>query len=100
MQCGPRPFTLQPVKSRAHIAALACGVLLVTACATDSQSIPTPLIGPHPQYDAFLDRVQRACAGQQIGTFAVSDLINETETYRGDFFYTQTRRLYYRNNFV
>jgi|GEM_PF-1247121 len=83
------------MRPRAQISALACTVVLLAGCVTDSGPIPQPLIGPHPEYNAFLNQVQQACAGQQIGNWAVDDLIDETGSYRGDFFYTQTRRLFY-----
>jgi hypothetical protein len=83
------------MRSRAQAATLACAALLLAGCVTDSGPLPQPLIGPHPEYNAFLNRVQKACAGKQIGNWAVDDLIDETQNFQGDFFYTQTRRLYY-----
>jgi len=48
-----------------------------------------------PQYDAFLNRLQQACAGQTIGSARVDNLIEDSETSAGGYFTDQTSRLYF-----
>ncbi len=71
------------------LALLACGSTLLAACAPDAMD-------SSPAYDAFLNRLQQACAGQKIGPMArVDDLIRDSESSAGDYFIDQTSRLFF-----
>lgn len=88
------------MRFRTHVVALACAGALVAACASEPESQPEreikTFIEGSPQFNAFLDRLQQACAGQSIGPSArVDDLINEPSSSRGDFFISLTRRLFF-----
>lgn len=68
-----------------------CASLLLAACAPDNLQ----LFQPSPEYNAFLSRLQTACAGQKIGPSAtVDNLIEDSETTAGINFIDETDRLF------
>ena len=64
-----------------------CASLLLAACAPNAWQ-------PSPEYNAFLSRLQTACAGQKIGPRAtVDNLIEDQGTGAGITFIDLTDRL-------
>ena len=74
--------------TRPFVSAIACASLLAAACAPDAYA-------PSPQFNAFLTKLQQACAGQTIGPRArVDNLIQNSQSNAGAYFINQTSRLY------
>jgi hypothetical protein len=67
-----------------------CASLLFAGCAPDDLRP----FQPSPEYNAFLSRLQTACAGQRIGNATVDNLIESPESTAGINFIDETDRLF------
>jgi hypothetical protein len=75
------------LSNRAHwLAAVALLPLAIAACAPDAWK-------PNPNYDAFLNKVERACGTARIGELTVSQLMNPASAQSSAYFVDLTSRL-------
>jgi hypothetical protein len=73
-----------PIRFRLRVAA-AMLALAFTACAPDARKA-------NPAYDAFVNKVQRACGNLSIGEPTVNDLLNQDSTTYSVYFVDLTSR--------